>query len=385
MNVDFTSSDIQEKMHEEIDWIKILPMDPRKFLIESGESFTVYRTLTDLFDLPFDHPEVVKSRSIMLNDPLVTYVLDNLSDWDKDLVKAHNKADYLPNQLWLLLDWGIKPEDSPRMQEAIEKILAHQDEENGQFLAYIEAYDRKTKTKYPMWSSALCDHNLITSVLLLSGLDKDKRVQMGLNRMNTLLKDTTQGLGWKCEPWLYYKRRGPGRVNDVCPMIVADALRGYWVIPQETWPENLIEAGITLLNCWNKRSEEKPYMFGHGKKFRLPRAPFFWYNIGTILDVTRHYPALIKTQAFRELVAVSLLEFTPRGLFIPKSVYLYFKNYSFGQKKEPSPWMTFFLSRIYKNAADIDPDFADIVNQIDGEILKGSKGGPKSKQTLFFY
>jgi hypothetical protein len=121
-------------------------------------------------------------------------------------------------------------------------------------------------------------------------------------------------------------------------------------------------------------------MFGHGKKFRLPRAPFFWYNIGTILDATRHYPTLVKTQAFRELAAVSLLEFTQNGVFIPKTVYLYFKDYSFGQKKEPSPWMTMFLSRIYKNAADFDSQFVKSVENIEGSILKGSKGGPKSKK-----
>lgn len=376
----FISNDIQEKLDEEADWVKLLPKDPRYFLITSGESFSVYRTLTDLFKLPLDHPDVIKAHDNLLKDPLVNYLLDNLSDWEKDLTKAHNKADYLPNQLWLLLDWGVKPKDDNRMQKAIDKILLHQDEETGQFLAYIEAYDRKTKIKFPMWSSALCDHNLIVSVLLLAGLKNDERVQFGLKRMNELLKDTTQGKGWKCEPWLYYKRRGPGRVNDVCPIIVADALRVYWVIPQDKWPDSLLEVGLTLLNCWIKRSEEKPYMFGHGKKFRLPRAPFFWYNIGTVLDAVRHYPTLTKTQAFRELAAVSLLEFTVDSVFIPKTVYLYFKDYSFGQKKEPSPWMTLFLSRIYKDAADNDPQFIECVKQIDGKSLKGSKGGPKTKK-----
>ena len=380
MKLDTFSIDIQKKVHEKVDWVKLLSKDPRKFLTESSESFSVYRTLTDLFDLPLDHPDVKKTHSKVINDPLVNSLLNNLSDWEKDLTTAHNKADYLPNQLWLLLDWGVKPEDDKRMQNAINKILSHQDEDNGQFLAYIEAYDRKTKNKYPMWSSALCDHNIIVSVLLLAGLENDKRVQFGLRRMNNLLKDTNQGKGWKCEPWLYYKRRGPGRVNDICPMIVADALRSYWVISKDKWPEGLLKAGITLLNCWSKRSEEKPYMFGHGKNFRLPRAPFFWYNIGTILDATRHYPILVKTQAFRELASISLLKFNLNGVFIPQSVYLYFKNYSFGQKKEPSPWITLFLSRIYKNAVESDPEFINEVKKIDAESLKGSKGGPKTKK-----
>ena len=40
--------------------------------------------------------------------------------------------------------------------------------------------------------------------------------------------------------------------------------------------------------------------------------------------------------------------------------------------------MTFFLSRIYKNAVDIDPQFIEAVRKIDGNSLKGSKGGPKT-------
>ena len=70
----------QEKVHEEAEWVKLLPKDPRQFLIESGESFSVYRTLTDLFDLPLDHPEVVKVHNYVLKDPLVNLLLDNLSD-----------------------------------------------------------------------------------------------------------------------------------------------------------------------------------------------------------------------------------------------------------------------------------------------------------------
>ena len=119
-------------------------------------------------------------------------LLNKLSNWEKDLVKAHSRADYLPNQLWLLLDWGVQPEDAPCMQNALDKLISHQDEENGQFLAYIEAYDRKTKSKYPMWSSALCDHNLIVSILLLAGLEDNPMVKRGIKRMNYLLKETSQ-------------------------------------------------------------------------------------------------------------------------------------------------------------------------------------------------
>ncbi len=380
MSLKSYSTDIQKIVKKSVEWTKLLPTDPRIFLIESGESFTVYRTLIDLLDLPQDHSDVLKARQRMLKDPLVENLLNNLSDWEKDVVTGHNKADYLINQLWLLLDWGIAIDDDKRFKDAIDKIIAHQDQDLGQFLAYSRVYDRSTKTKHPMWTSALCDHNLIVSIFLLAGLENDNRVKKGLNRLNELLTETTQGWGWKCIPWLYQKTRGPGRVNDVCPMIVADALRGYWLLSKNKWPTHLIDAGKTLLNCWSRRTKEKPYIFGHGKRFRLPRAPFFWYNIGTILDATRHYPELVKTQAFRELVAVSLIEFPSNAQFIPKSVYLYFKDYSFGQKKQASPWMTFFLSRIYKDVVNYDPETINAIKEIDAHSLKGAIGGPKKRK-----
>ncbi|MFX1237978.1 MAG: hypothetical protein ACFE8P_09690, partial [Promethearchaeota archaeon] len=118
------SAEVKNAMARKQDWIKLLPKDPREFLLESKESFTVYRTLIDLLELTLDQPDVEQARNQMLKDPLVDRLLNNLSDWERDIVTAHNKPDYLPNQLWLLLDWGVKPEDDKRMEVAIKQILA---------------------------------------------------------------------------------------------------------------------------------------------------------------------------------------------------------------------------------------------------------------------
>jgi len=90
--------------------------------------------------------------------------------------------------------------------------------------------------------------------------------------------------------------------------------------------------------------------------------------------------AFVKTQAFKELLAVSKLAWDSKGYIIPQTVYLYYKDYSFGQKKEPSPWMTLFFSRIYKRATEIDSKIVEAVKKIDGSKLKGSLGGAKSRK-----
>ncbi|MHA1681964.1 MAG: hypothetical protein ACTSUE_13580 [Promethearchaeota archaeon] len=367
-------NEIQAYLESVPRWVKFFKKDSRKILLTCKESFTVYRTLTDILGLPENNSFVIDAKEKLLSDKWVLHLLDELSDWENDLVTGHNKATYLPNQLWLLLDWGVGYNDNERVKNAIDCLLKHQDEETSQFLAFSRVYYRKTKEKGEAWTSALCDHNLIVSVLLLAGLHDDERVKKGLERMGELLEQTSQGLGWKCLPDLVTKRRGPGRKDDACPMLIIDALRGYWTISHNSWPKGLIESGRTLLRCWKVRADEKPYMFGHGRNFRKPRVPFFWYNIGTLLDATSHYPELVKTNEFKELLAVLLLAFNDQGLVIPQTIYKFFKDFSFGQKTEYSPWMTLFLTRIFKRAFTIDNSILDDVVTLDGTSFTGSKG-----------
>ena len=368
--------DVQALLNETVEWTKFLPADPRDALLQSGESFTVYRTLTDLLDLPPTHPDVETAHKAVLEDASVCQFIANLSDWETTIVTGHNQPTYLANQLWLLLDWGVRPGDHPRVAEECRKILAHQDPTTGQFLAYSKGW----RSDQVVWTSTLCDHNLLTSVLLLAGFGADERTQRGLARMSELLVDTSQGIGWKCVPGLGTKFRGPGRVDDVCPMAVVDALRGYWILEEGKRPPSLIAAGQTLLDCWTRRGEYKPYMFGHGRNFRKPRPPFVWYNIGTVLDSASHYPALVATSAFRELLAVTTLTFNAKGMVTPASIMQFYRDFSFGQKKTPSPWETLFLARIFKRAAQADPTILAAVKQLDGNNYRGSFGGPSPKK-----
>lgn len=373
MQIPDFSNDVQEKIEQPVTWTRLAGHDPRKVLLESNESFTVHRTLVDLLDMPENHPDVVNTKVTMLEDPLVQEYIQGLSDWEKSIITNHANVEYLPNQLLLLHDWGLEPADDPMIQRACEAMLSHQDASSDQFLSYTLAFDRKTREKGPGWTSSPCDHNLITSLFLLLGFKDEERVAQGVSRMSDLLEQTSSGPGWKCVPDLLMHKRGPGKKDEPCPMAIIDALRGYWVLPKNNWPSGLIDAGKTLLACWTERGTNKPYMFGHGKKFRATRPPFFWYNIGTMLDAVSHYPELVDTEAFQELLAVSRLAFNADGMVIPASIYTNLKQFSFGQKKLPSPWTTLYLCRVFKRVTDHDPGIVDRVLELDGASFKGSK------------
>ena len=119
-------------------------------------------------------------------------------------------------------------------------------------------------------------------------------------------------------------------------------------LPKKRHPEGLVNAGRTLLRCYEQSKEHRPYLFGHGSRFKKLRPPFFWYNIGEVIDATSRYSELTKESAFNEMLSIVISKADEDGMFIPESIYLPFKNWSFGQKKVRSPWMTLYISRILK-------------------------------------
>ena len=370
---------IQEKLSHKPEWLKLIPKDNRLWLLQSKESFTVYKTLTNLFDFSENEDFTQQAKDDMLKDSQVESMLSNLASWKEIKVTGHNDPRYIPNQLLMLYDWGLRKEDDPRIKEMLDTLLENIDENTGQFLWYGEIYARKTKEKKFMWESLLCDHHIITSLMILYGYYHKKEVKRGIERITELIENTENGLGWKCLPGIKTNFRGPGRKNEVCPMLIVDVLRSFYKLPQNILPQNLIETGKTLLSCWSERSTKKPYMFGHGRHFRTLRPPFFWYNVGSVIDAVSRYPVLVKTSAFKQLMSVALLSFNEIGKITPKSIKTYFKGYSFGQKKKESPWVTYYLSNICKRVYESNPKGITDIISLDGNKFKGSKGSPKKK------
>ena len=337
------SPEIKKVLKKPVKWTSILPADPRRQLIQSEESFTVFGTLVDLLDFPKTNPIVKKVRKFVLADERIQDLVHNLpDDWGSYLVKGHQKADYPPSILLLLYDFGINKNDFPQIEKLLDQMLNLQDDE-GRFQSL--ALFPKSK---PMIGSNLCDTHIITETLLRGGYDGTAEVQKALDFIVLQLKETSQGIAWKCEPNSVSKAQGPGRKDDLCPQVTLEALRLFSHLPKNKHPKELVNAGRTLLRCYEQSKEHRPYLFGHGSRFKKLRPPFFWYDIGAILDATSHYSELVQESAFQDMLSIVSSKSDENGMFTPESIYLPFKNWSFGQKKVESPWMTFFISRILK-------------------------------------
>jgi hypothetical protein len=85
-----------------------------------------------------------------------------------------------------------------------------------------------------------------------------------------------------------------------------------------------------------------------GNDFRKLKAPLIWYDIIHVLDVLSRFIYAKDKPQVRKMLDVVMAKKDEAGSFIPESVWQEFKGWDFGQKKEPSRYLTFLVYRILK-------------------------------------
>lgn len=355
-------------------WLDLLGADPRPWLLASDEPGARWSTLTDLLDRRADDPEVRAVHEAVLADRGTADLIGRLGSWEEEAgASGHHSPKYPPNLLQLLADLGVTGGEIPAVDEILDGMLAHQDGD-GRF----QAFGRVRGTDDPIWGSLLCDTHAITEVLVRFGRGEHPAVLRSLRRMGDDLAETAQGRAWPCFPDPGSGFRGPGRKNDVCPQVTLEALRTFARVPADLHPPALVEAARVSLRVWRNRTEEKPYMFGHGYRFKTVKWPAFWYDLHWVLDTLGRYPALWEDgpaedrRSLAEMVACLIAyNFGADGTVTPHSCYQGFETFSFGQKKRPSAFASARLAGIVRRFNDLAGDIA----AIDVTALTGSKGG----------
>ncbi len=325
-------------------WLSLLPSDPRPALLASDEPFARFVTLTAVLGKPENDAEVRGARKAVVADPHVRALVDRLPDWESGFTfGGHNSPAFPPNILRLLHGMGVRADDFPAIERTLDQMLRHQ-ADDGRFLTPGITTGKKPSA----WTSLPCDHFAILEVLLLFGRKDAPGVDKALARMRATFADTAQGPAWHCIPDPVAKWRGPGRKDDACLEVTAQALRLFALVPAAYRPKAIVGAGKTLLRAWRSRTAEKPYMFGHGKRFVAGKWPPTWYDASAVLEALAPYPSVWKgktasaedTKSTAEIVQALATTFGADGMVTPRSCYKGFEDYSFGQKKRPSPWAT---------------------------------------------
>ena len=153
--------------------------------------------------------------------------------------------------------------------------------------------------------------------------------------------------GWPCAVSKELgKFRGPGRKDDPCPFANLAMLKALSAIPQQRDTPPCHTGAETLLSLWEESTAQHPFMFFMGTDFRKLKVPFVWYDLLHVLEVLSSFPWLKEDRRLLDMAAQLSSKADDRGRFTLESIWTAWKEWEFGQKKEPSRWLTLLAWRI---------------------------------------
>lgn len=316
---------------------------PIHWLLEAGEPWTRYRALVDLLGRSEDDHEVRAARAEMLAHPKVQALVADVASWPGYPLKRHNDANHPIHKVSSLADFGLRADD-PDLAPAIQGILAHQSQE-GAFQSALTIPTRFGGTGDETWAWMACDAPVLLYALLAMGCRDDPRVQRATDHLAGLLDDN----GWRCITASGLGGfRGPGRKADPCPIANVYALRALAQVPERVDREVAHTGTQMLLTHWEQQAERKIYLFGIGTDFRRLKYPFVWYDILHVVDVLSKFPFVHADPRFQQMVTTITAQAGEDGRYTASSMYRAWQGWSFADKRNPSPWLTFLVWRILK-------------------------------------
>ena len=108
-----------------------------------------------------------------------------------------------------------------------------------------------------------------------------------------------------------------------------------------------VRAGAEILLWhWEHQAERKLYLFGIGTDYRKLKYPFVWYNVLHVCDVLSQFSFIRTDPRLIEMVEAITVQGDAMGRYTAASMYRAWKEWSFADRKQPSPWLTFLVSRI---------------------------------------
>jgi hypothetical protein len=313
------------------------------WLLASDEPWTRYRTRLDLLGEPLDSPAVLADRREMLTHPMVLDLIEAMKHWGERPFTRHNDAGYPIYKLALLAEFGLQAGD-PGIDDICQNVMSHQSPE-GAFQCLISIPKAFGGDGQNHWTWIICDAPTLLGTLLVLGYQDDPRVK----RAQAHLLSLAETNGYRCAAdSALGKFRGPGKKDDPCPIANLLALKALSRAP-ELWEHPIVKkAAEMLLSHWDSEPGRKYYLFGVGTTFRKLKAPLIWYDLLNVCDTLSRFPALKSDARLRSMAEAMLNAADGEGRCTASSMYKSWAGWSFADKKQPSPWLTFLALRIAK-------------------------------------
>lgn len=315
-------------------------MDEVVHWLLEGEPWVKYGTRLSLLQQDPHNPQVLYDRQCMLEHPFIEKLITELLGWPGITISSHKSAGQFFHKLAFAAELGLTRDD-PGMEIVITRILAHQDPD-GPFQLRSITPVHFGGTGEDTWGWALCDAPLVLYSLVRFGLADDPHVQKGVEYLVNLVREN----GWSCGVSREMgKFRGPGRKEDPCPFATLLMLRLLTALPDLRDGTAARQGAETLLNLWQYRREQHPYIFYMGNDFCKLKYPLVWYDILHVTSVLAQFPWLAGDPRLAEMREIILAKSDVQGRYTIESAWQVWKEQEFGQKKVPSRALTLQVMR----------------------------------------
>ncbi|WDV46649.1 hypothetical protein PV797_02885 [Clostridiaceae bacterium M8S5] len=274
-----------------------------------------------------------------LNDEKIMKVIKRLKDPKNGLSAIKTGEVYYTKtgnaywDLFFLADIGFNVQDLDVNKE-IEEVLNLQSEE-GKYITQNNIKD-----------SFFCIPTILLTSIVKLGYKEDIRIK---KYVDIILETQRLDGGWHCA-----KNRAAGnKLEDTesCPMDNLNVLMLLGQYEEYKNDSRFNPAIDLLLSHWDRRAEKwRPYGFGIGRDFKKLKYPAVKYGILRVLDVLSLYPYAVNKKEFIDMLDC-VKEKQKNGKYQAESIVKSYSEFDFGQKKEPSRWITFLINRIIQRAS----------------------------------
>jgi len=325
-------------------WLNKLNDNPIDWLLESNP-WTRYRTLTDLLEYEKDSKEVNEAHACLIKDKSIIKLIQETSEWMPKAATRNNDPQITYFKLRMLSEFGLDMND-PGIDDIYKKATKHIQEDifacKGRIPERPEKGHEFVKPDLAadVWHISPCNSPVITYSLYGLGY----RTDMVMKSIDKLKSFWDSEIGWFCH--FFFVEGQHKKVKSGCPIAGMMALDVFSVLPE--LKESIFSKNAYAPILFHKVFGKTLYYFGRSKKFWTLKYPFAWYNGLYLADVLSRFDFLKKSPVLQECIDWIIQNQDKNGRFKPTSIYMPYKDWDFGNKKEPSPWITLLSCRVLK-------------------------------------